>query len=100
MLLDKILVIYSFLQSRAQYLKTYQMKYFIILAVLRRSVLRVCGAYLRVIVPAGNTARFKEMSQRWRAVGNAVYDLIAPRFKPQISRSRDGRVTARPTSRF
>ena len=45
----------------------------------------------------GNTAPFEEMSQRWRAVGNTVSDLTGPRFEPQTSRSRDKRVTARPT---
>ena len=39
------------------------------------------------------------MSQRWRAVGNTVFDLTGPRFEPQTSRSRDERVTARPTGR-
>ena len=39
------------------------------------------------------------MSQRWRAVGNTVSDLTGPRFKPQTSRSRDERVTARPSGR-
>ena len=41
-----------------------QIKPFIILAVLRRSVQRVGGAHLRVIAPTGNTAPFEEMSQR------------------------------------
>ena len=45
----------------------------------------------------GNTASFEEMLQRWRAVGNTVSDLADPRFEPQTSRSRDERVTARPT---
>ena len=48
----------------------------------------------------GNTAPFEEMLQRWRAVGNTVSDLTGPRFEPQTSRSRDERVTARPTGRF
>ena len=47
----------------------------------------------------GNTAPFEEMSQRWRAVGNTASDLTGPRFEPQTSRSRDERVTARPTGR-
>ena len=34
--------------------------------------------------------------QRWQAVGNTVSNLTRPRFEPQISRSRDERVTARP----
>ena len=48
----------------------------------------------------GNTAPFEEMSQRWRAVGNTVFDLTDPRFEPQTSRSRDERVTTRPTGRY
>ena len=48
----------------------------------------------------GNTAPFEETSQRWRAVGNTVSDLTGPRFEPQTSRSRDKRVTARPTGRL
>ena len=43
----------------------------------------------------GNTAPFKEMLQRWRAVGNTVSDLTGPRFEPQTSRSGDELVTAR-----
>ena len=73
-------------------------KSFITLAVLHRSVLRVGGTHFRVIAP-GNTASFEEMSQRWRVVGNTVSDLTGPRFEPQTSRSRDERVTARPTGR-
>ena len=43
-----------------------------------------------------NTAPFKEMLQRWRAVGNTASDFNDPKFKPQTSCSRDERVTARP----
>ena len=60
---------------------------FIILAVLRRGV----------IAPAGYTASYEEISQRWRAVDNTVSDLIGPRFEPQTSSSRDERVTAQST---
>ena len=45
----------------------------------------------------GNTAPFEEMSQRWLAVGNTVSDLTGQRFESQTSRSRDERITARPT---
>ena len=38
------------------------------------------------------------ISQRWRAVGNTLFDLTGPRFEPQTSCSRDERVTARPTA--
>ena len=48
----------------------------------------------------GNTATFKEMSQRWRAVGNIVSDLNGPRFEYQTSHSRDKRVAARPAGRY
>ena len=47
----------------------------------------------------GDTAPFEEMLQRWRGVGNTVSNLTNPRFEPQTSRSRDKRVTARPTGR-
>ena len=72
--------------------------FFIILAVLRRGVLRARGAHLHVIAP-GNTAPFEEMLRWWRAVGNTVFNLTGPRFEPQTSRSRDERVTVRPTGR-
>ena len=45
----------------------------------------------------GNTAPFKEMSQRWLAVGNTVSDLTGPRFEPWNSRSNDKHITTRPT---
>ena len=44
-----------------------------------------------------NTASFELMSQGWRTFGNTVFDLIGRRFESQTSRSRDERVTARPT---
>ena len=37
------------------------------------------------------------MSQRWRSIGNTVFDLTGLRFEPQTSRPRDERVTSRPT---
>ena len=59
---------------------------------------RVGGAHPRIIAfAAGSTVPFDEIPHGWRAVGNAVSDLTGPRFKPQTSRSRDERVTARPT---
>ena len=39
------------------------------------------------------------MLQRWRAVGNTVFDLTGPRFEPSTSHSRDERITARPIYR-
>ena len=45
----------------------------------------------------GNTAPFKEMSQRLRAVGNTVSDLNSSRLEPKTSRSRGESVTVRPT---
>ena len=53
---------------------------FIILAVLRPSVLLVFGAHIRILRP-GKTAPFQEMLQRWRVVGNTVFDLTGPRFE-------------------
>ena len=40
---------------------SFQIKSFVILAVLRRSVLRVGGAHLRVIAPVDSTASFKKI---------------------------------------
>ena len=59
-------------------------KCFIMLAAPRRSVLRVCGAHLCIIIPAGNTAPFEEKSQQWRAVGNTVSDLTGSKFEPHL----------------
>ena len=44
-----------------------------------------------------NTGPFEEMSQRWRAVGNTA-QFNRSDIEPQISQSRNERVTARPTS--
>ena len=65
-------------QTKAHIMQTNQIKSFIILALI---------------------SPFEEMSQRWRAVDNTVFDLTCPRFELQTSRSRDERVTARPTGR-
>ena len=40
------------------------------------------------------------MSQRRRAVGNTVSDLIGPRSEPQSSIPRDERVTSQPTGGY
>ena len=53
--------------------------------MLRRSVERVLGAHLQIIAPAGNTASFEEMSQRWQAVGKTVSDLTCPKIYAQTS---------------
>ena len=45
----------------------------------------------------GNKASFEEMSQRWRAVGNTVFDLTEIKIEPQTSRTRNKGVTVRPT---
>ena len=82
-----------------EYLKL-KIKSFVIFAVLRRSVQRVCGAHFHVIAIAGNTAPFEEMLQRWQAVGSTVSDLSGPRFEPQTSRSRNERIIARPSGLF
>ena len=72
--------------------KSVIIKSFIILAVLRQSVRRTCGARLRAIMSAGNIAPLEEMSQRRQAVGNTVSDLTSPRFEPQAFRLRNKRV--------
>ena len=62
----------------------------VILAVVYRSVERVGGAHLRVIAP-WQKALFEEKLQRWRSVGNTVFDLIGLRFEPQTSGSTNER---------
>ena len=52
------------------------------------------AAHISALLRPGNTAPFKEMLQRWRAVGNTVSDLTGLRFEPQTSHSRDERFTA------
>ena len=56
------------------------------------------GAHLCVVAP-GNTAPIEEILQWWRAVGDTMSDLNDSRLEPRIFRSRDERVTARPTGR-
>ena len=82
--------------SQSQQQQKNKIKSFIVLAVIRRSGNELVGPISASLRP-GNTAPFEEMSQRWRSVGNTVSDLTGPRFEPQTSRSRDERVTARPT---
>ena len=43
------------------------------------------------------TASSEEMSQQWQVIANTVSDLTGQRVEPQTSRSRDERITARPT---
>ena len=80
--------------------KFYQIsiKSFIILAALRRSVLRVCVVHLRVIA-SGQHSSFRRhvaaVASRWQH----CVRIGGPRFEYQISCSRDQRVTARPTGR-
>ena len=90
----------TLLQKLPNALISNQLKSFIILAVLCRSVQRVCVAHLRFIAPAGNTASFEEMSRWWRAVGNTLSDLTGLRCEPQTSHSINEYVTARPTGRL
>ena len=42
----------------------------------------------------GNAAPFKEKSQRWRAVGNSVFNLTGSEFEHLTSRTRTEHVTA------
>ena len=67
----------------------------IIRAVLRRSVSEFAGPISASLRP-GNTASFKEVLQRWQAIGKAVSNLTCPRFEFRASRSKDECITARP----
>ena len=80
-------------------LATYQIKSFIILVVIRRSMQRIGGAYFRVIMPAATQHLLKNRQSGGEPLAT-LFDLTGPRFEPQTSLSRDERVTARPTSRF
>ena len=55
---------------------------------------------ISALLRPGNTTSFKEISQRWRAIGNTVSNLTGPRFEFLTSRSRDERVAARPAGRY
>ena len=44
-----------------------------------------------------NAVCFKQISQRWQAVGNTMSGLTGPRFEPQTSRSKDERIIAQQT---
>ena len=73
-------------------------KSFIMLAALRQSVLRVCGAHLLVIAP-GLHSSFRRnvaaMASRWQL----CVRFDSSRFKPQTSHSRNELVTTRPINR-
>ena len=69
-------------------------KFFVLLAVVRQSVLRVCRAHLRIIAPAGNTASFEEMLQQLQAVSSTVSDLTGPKFDSHTFHFSDKLVTA------
>ena len=77
-------------------LATFKSNLSLYLLYLAEACDKLAGSISASLRPA-NTAPFKEMSQRWRAVGNTVSDLISPRFEPRTSRSKDECVTARPT---
>ena len=62
--------------------------FFVILALLLRSVWRVGRAHHRDIAYRLHSS-FKAMSQRCRGVGNTESDLTGSRFELQTSRSRD-----------
>ena len=65
-----------------------QIESLILLAALRRSVLRVGeGPSLRHC--AGQHSFIRRIIARWRAVGDTVYNVTDPRFEPQISCSTD-----------
>ena len=46
----------------------------------------------RVIAPVSNAASFEKMLQRWRAVGNTVFDWTGLGFESLTSRSRNERI--------
>ena len=60
---------------------------------------KTCNGFSAASLHPENIALFEDMSQRWQAFGNTVSHLTGPRFEVQNYRSRDDRVTARPTCR-
>ena len=46
----------------------------------------------------GNTASFKDMSQRWQAIGNTVSELTGLKFEPNPALEMIA-ITAQPTGR-
>ena len=70
-----------FLRSKVEQLNIFQIKAFIILAEIRRSVERV-GGPISGSLRQSNTAPFEEMLLWWRVVGNTLSDLTDTRFEP------------------
>ena len=71
-------------------IKSFIIGYLLYYAEARNEFAGPISASLRPV----NTGSTEEMSQRWRAVVNTVFDLTGVRFEPQTSRSRDESVTA------
>ena len=86
----KCLVLFSVLHSVISLLSRCKAKSILLFSrsTKPKACVGVCKAYLRVI-SSGNTAPFEVMSQRWRAVGNTVYNLTGPRFESRASHFRD-----------
>ena len=58
------------------------------------------GAHLSVIVAYQQHSSFRKTVAAAVSCLHAVSDLTGPRFKPRTFRSRDNRVTARPTGQL
>ena len=88
-----------FTDPKANYhLKNSSNQIFHYIPVITSMGLMSLRTYLRVIAPACNTAHFKEISQRWRAVDNTVSNLTGPRFEPQTYSFNKEHVTDRSTN--
>ena len=72
----------------ANYLISTQIKSFIVLPILHQIKPIQVGWFISASLRPVHAAHFKEILQRWRAVGNTVSSVTGLRFKSQISYSR------------
>ena len=71
---------------------------FITLAVLYRSVKTNGGVHLGSLAPVQHS--FKETSQRWRGVGDTVYDFTCSEIEPKVSAPMAMSLTTTTTGRL
>ena len=83
-------------QKSISYKGDKKIKSFIILAVIRQSVQRVGGAHLRVIAP-GQHSSFRRNVAAVASHWQHYVRFDRSKIEPQITRSRNERITARPT---
>ena len=88
-------VLYTSAVDHIQTITQIQIKSFVILAVLRRSVYRVCRPHLRVIVPCQQSS-FQRNVAAVASSGQLSVRFNRPEIRTSALRSPDKRGTARP----